>query len=103
MTLEKYFHIIHNLLQHHWAVLEKQIDYATLSKERGEIDGRIDLLDGSYIDIYEEIFIINKSLIKGRYSYQYMRESPVFRYDNYNKHPGISSPYQHKHTSKGVV
>lgn len=48
MTIEKYFHIIHNLLERHWAVLEKKVLYEIISNERGIIDGRIALLDGSF-------------------------------------------------------
>lgn len=32
MTLEKYFHIVHNLLERHWAVADKQVAYKTYSK-----------------------------------------------------------------------
>jgi hypothetical protein len=32
-----------------------------------------------------------------------MKNNQVFLYDNYPNHPGISSPFHHKHTSKGVV
>jgi len=46
---------------------------------------------------------VKNSLIKGRYAYQYMKNHQVFRYDNYPNHPGISSPFHHKHTSTGVV
>ncbi len=106
MTLKEYFHIIENLLEHHWAILENQIDYIRFSEWRGKIDGRIVLLGESYIDFYEKVQIVNKTVIIERYSYQYMRlidGSQIFRYDNYPNHPGIFSPFHHKHTSKGVT
>jgi hypothetical protein len=103
MTLEKYFNIIESLLDHHWAILERQLEYIRFSEWRGKIDGRIVSYDGSFIDAYEEIIVVKNSLIKGRYAYQYMKNHQVFRYDNYPNHPGISSPFHHKHTSKGVI
>jgi hypothetical protein len=103
MTIEKYFHSIHNLLEHHWAVSEKQITQESFTKNSGEIRGRVILLDDSFISFFEEVFLEKKSVVKVRYSYQYVKGSEVFRYDNYKRHPGISSPYHHKHTSKGAI
>lgn len=42
-------------------------------------------------------------MTKGRYRYRYLKDVEIFRYDNYPKHPGISSPFHHKHTSTGVI
>lgn len=103
MTLEKYFNTIESLLDHHWAILEKQIEYIRFSEWRGKIDGRIVLYDGSFIDAYEEIIVVKNSLTKGRYAYQYMKNHQVFRYDNYPNHPDISSPFHHKHTPTVVI
>lgn len=103
MTLEKYFHIVHSLVEHHWAIVEKEIVYKTYYKGGGEINGKITLLGGSYIDFVEEILVTKKAVIKKKYSYQYIKDTRIFRYDNYPKHPGISFPFHHKHTSTGVT
>jgi len=50
MTFEKYAHIIDNLLKRHWAVAETQVNVKRISPNFGRIDGKIILLDGSYID-----------------------------------------------------
>jgi len=103
VTFEKYSHIIHNLLEHHWAITEPQVDYELFSKEKAKIEGRVALYDGSFIDIDEKLLIVRKNVVKSRYSYQYMKDSQIFRYDNYPNHPGISFPFHHKHTPKGVI
>jgi len=41
MTIEKYFNTIESLLDHHWAILGKQIEYIRFAAWRGKIDGRI--------------------------------------------------------------
>jgi hypothetical protein len=103
VTFEKYSHIIHNLLEHHWAITETQVDYELFSNEKAKIEGRLSLYDGSFLDVDEKLLIVQKNVVKSRYSYQYFKESQIFRYDNYPNHPGISSPFHHKHTTKGVI
>jgi len=103
MTLEKYFQVVHKLLETHWAVDDHNVSYSVFSSTDGLINGRIFLLDGSYIDFLEEVFIVKKTVVKGKYRYQFIKDSAVFRYDNYSRHPGITSPFHHKHTSTGTV
>ncbi len=67
------------------------------------IKGRIFLRDNSYIDFLEEVFVTKKMVVKGKYHYQFVKEEAVFRYDNYSRHPGITSPFHHKHTSAGII
>jgi len=103
MTVEKYFHITNNLLEHHWTVVDNQVKCERFSTIGGQISGRSTLLDESYIDFSEEVYVFDKKFVIGRYRYQYMKGVEVFRYDNYPQHPGIVPPFHHKHTSKGVL
>ena len=103
MALEKYFHVVHKLLETHWAVDDHNVSYSAFSRADGIINGRVFLLDGSYIDFLEEIFVVKKTIVKGKYHYQFIKDSAVFRYDNYSRHPGITSPFHHKHSSTGTV
>ncbi len=104
MNIDKYLRIIDNLLTRHWAIADKQVAATTLSSKYGKIGGKIILLDGSYIDFSEEILIVEKIFTKPNYRYQYVKDkNEVFRYDNFAKHPGIRSPFHHKHISKRRV
>jgi len=104
MTFEKYSHIVDNLLDRHWAVIDVHIDIKRLTQNFGRIDGKIILLDGSYIDFSEEIWIVAKLVTKLRYRYEYVKnKQEIFRYDNFAKHPGIRPPFHHKHVSKRRV
>jgi hypothetical protein len=70
----------------------------------GKISGKIILLDASYIDFSEEILIVDKRVAKLRYRYEYVKDkAQIFRYDNFEKHPGIRPPHHHKHISKQRV
>lgn len=101
MTFEKYLHIVDNLLNRHWAIAENQVKVLIRTPDFGKISGKIILLDGSYIDFSEEILIIDKLINKLRYRYEYVKnKQEVFRYDNFSRHPGIRSPFHHKHVSK---
>jgi hypothetical protein len=101
MKFERYLHIIDNLLQNHWAIADTQIIPQIYTPEHGKIEGKIILLDGSYIDFSEEILIAARLVTKPRYRYEYVKDkNEVFRYDNFAKHPGIRPPFHHKHVSK---
>ncbi len=101
MKFERYLHIIDNLLQNHWAIADTQITPQIYTPDHGKIEGKIILLDGSYIDFSEEILIEAKLVTKPRYRYEYVKDkNEVFRYDNFAKHPGIRPPFHHKHISK---
>ena len=101
MTFAKYLHIIDNLLQRHWAIADTQITSKIYTPEHGKIEGKIVLLEDSYIDFAEEILIIESRVTKPHYRYDFVKnKNEVFRYDNFAKHPGIRPPYHHKHTSK---
>ncbi|MDZ7344469.1 MAG: DUF6516 family protein [candidate division KSB1 bacterium] len=104
MTFETYSHIIDNLLNRHWAVADAQVSVKKVSLNFGRIDGKIVLLDGSYIDFSEEIRTVANLVTKLRYRYEYVKDkNEIFRYDNFAKHPGIRPPFHHKHTSKQQV
>jgi hypothetical protein len=101
MTFEKYAHIVDNLLYRHWAVADSQVSIKRVSTNFGRIDGKIILLDGSYIDFSEEVWTVAKVVTKPYYRYEFVKDqNEVFRYDNFAKHPGIRPPYHHKHISK---
>ena len=101
MNFEKYSHIVDNLLSRHWAVADTQVRVKKVSLNFGRIDGKIVLLDGSYIDFSEEIWTVAKLVTKLNYRYEYVKEkSEIFRYDNFARHPGIRAPCHHKHVSK---
>lgn len=101
MTFEKYWHIIDNLLQRHWAIANTQIFPKIYTPEHGKIAGKIILLDGSYIDFAEETLIVENQVTKPYYRYEFVKDkNEIFRYDNFAKHPGIRLPYHHKHVSK---
>jgi hypothetical protein len=104
VTFEKYLRIIDNLLDKHWAIAENQVTATIRTPDFGKIIGKISLLDGSYIDFSEEIFIVDNLVTKLRYRYEYVKDKQeVFRYDNFAKHPGIRPPYHHKHLAKRRV
>lgn len=104
MNFEKYSHIIESLLNRHWAVADAQVSVKGISPNFGRIDGKIVLLDGSYIDFSEETWTVAKTVTKPHYRYEYVKDKQeVFRYDNFAKHPGIRSPFHHKHVSKRRV
>lgn len=101
MKLEKYVHIVDNLLRRHWAINETRLSLEKYSSEHGLIDGRVNFIDGSYLDFSEEILLVEKTFTKKRYRYEYVKDKEeVFRYDNFPKHPGIRPPQHHKHISK---
>lgn len=98
MKFQEYVDIIDKLLQKHWAVVASPLAQDPYNPMRGTIEGKITLLDDSYIDFFEEISITPDGVEKSRYSYQYVKnQSEVFRYDNYPNHPGLRPPYHHKH------
>lgn len=100
MTFEGYARIIDSMLVKHWAVTTTEVQVKGRDQQQGTITGTIALLDGSYIDFFEEVFISSNVLGKRRYSYQYVKnQAEVFRYDNYPNHPGLRPPYHHKHVS----
>jgi len=47
MTFEKYSHIVDNLLDRHWGIVDVHIDVKKFTSNFGRIDGKIILLDGS--------------------------------------------------------
>jgi hypothetical protein len=101
MTFENYLHIVDNLLTRHWAITENQVTATISTPTFGKINGKVILLDGSYIDFSEEILIVDKLVTKLRYRYEFVKDkNEVFRYDNFAKHPGIRPPFHHKHVSK---
>ncbi len=104
MTFEKYLHIVDNLLARHWAITENQVIATINTPNFGKINGKVVLLDGSYIDFSEEILIVDRLVTKLRYRYEYVKDkTEIFRYDNFEKHPGIRPPFHHKHVSKQRV
>jgi hypothetical protein len=101
VTFEKYSRILDNLLGRHWAVAHAQTIAKMFTPNFGRIDGKIILIDDSYIDFSEEISIVAKQVTKLRYRYEYVKSrNEIFRYDNFPKHPGIVYPFHHKHISK---
>ena len=101
MTFEKYSHIVDHLLDRHWGIIDVHIDVKKFTQSFGRLDGKIILLDGSYIDFSEEVWIAAKAVTKLSYRYEYVKnKKEIFRYDNFPKHPGIRPPYHHKHIPK---
>ena len=101
MSFEDYVAIIDTMLQKHWGITDAQVVPNAFGNKHGTIAGTVKLLDGSYVDFFEEILITPPDLSKRRYSYQYVKdETEVFRYDNYPNHPGLRPPYHHKHVPK---
>ena len=74
MTFEKYLRIVDNLSDRHWAIAENHVTATIRTTTFGKIDGKIVLLDGSYIDFSEEIFIIDNQVTKLRYRYEYVKD-----------------------------
>ncbi len=100
MTFEDYARIVDSTLEKHWGIAEAQVNTTELSRVYGVIKGTIILLDGSYMDFSEEIFIVENAITKKRYRYQYVKNNEsIFRYDNYPNHPGLRPPYHHKHVA----
>jgi hypothetical protein len=100
MTFEGYARIVDSTLERHWAIADTQVNAKERDPIQGTITGMVTLLDGSYIDFFEEVLISSNVISKRRYSYQYVKnESEVFRYDNYPNHPGLRPPYHHKHVA----
>ncbi len=101
MKFQEYVDIIDSLLRKHWAVIDSPVSQDPYNQTQGTIEGKITLLDGSYIDFFEEILITSNSIERSRYSYQYVKaQTEVFRFDNYPNHPGLRPPYHHKHIPK---
>ena len=101
MTFEGYVAIIDTMLQKHWGITEAQVVPDAFGNKHGIITGAVKLLDGSFIDFFEEILITSNHIEKRRYSYQYVKnQTEVFRYDNYPNHPGLRPPYHHKHVPR---
>lgn len=68
------------------------------SDTEGKVLSKVQFGDGSYLDFEENIEIHQGRVIKQMYRYQYIREGKeMFRYDNFPRHPGVPSPYHHKH------
>jgi len=68
MTFEGYARIVDSTLEKHWAIADTQINTKEHDRTQGSIVGKITLLDGSYIDFFEEVLIVNSSIDKRRYS-----------------------------------
>jgi len=101
MTFDGYVNIIENMLARHWGITDAQVTSDVFGPGHGIVSGTIVLLDGSYIDFSEEIFIEDSSVGKRRYRYQYVKnQQAFFRYDNYPNHPGLRPPFHHKHVPK---
>ncbi len=100
MTFEEYARIVDSTLARHWAIADAQVNTKELSRIHGVIKGTITLLDGSYVDFSEEVFITTNMITKKGDRYQYLKNNEsVFRYDNYPNHPGLRPPFHHKHVS----
>ena len=98
MTRERYFQIVSNILDRHWAIVHHDTNCELLGTEEGHILSTATFLDDSYLDFEEFIHIDQDEVRFGYYKYQYVKEKkPFFRYDNFPLHPGISQPYHHKH------
>ena len=100
MTIERYFHIVFNILNRYWAVVYHETVWEIFSAKEGHIRSRVTFLDASCLE-FEEFVQIDQADIRWRYyKYHYIKDGQsVFRYDNYPRHPGISPPYHHKHIS----
>lgn len=70
MTFEDYARIVDRTLERHWAIVSSQVNSKERDRKHGTITGMITLLDGSYIDFYEEVLISAHAIGKRRYSYQ---------------------------------
>lgn len=100
MTFDEYVAIVDKMLERHWGIMEIQVVPEAFNINHGILNGTIKLLDGSYIDFFEEILIASNAINKRRYSYQYVKnETEIFRYDNYPNHPGLRPPFHHKHVA----
>ncbi|MGH7451335.1 MAG: hypothetical protein ACRENG_08340 [bacterium] len=80
MKFEKYVRILESFLRRHWAVAETQLTVEKYTIEHGYIDGKIILLDGSYIDFSDEILVVEKIATKPNYRYEFVKDkNEVFR------------------------
>lgn len=104
MTINRYMTLVYSFLTRHWAIAEDQTEYEVIGDRHGRIVSRVVLLDGSSPYFSEYLVERGHREEKLRYRYQYVKEgTEVFRYDNFDRHPGIQAPYHHYHAPNGMV
>ena len=96
--LERYITRLHSLIWNHWLIIDRQVDFISLSDRAIRIQGRITVLDGSLLYWREIVIRQGHETIKVDYGYQFRTEDELgfFRYDSESH--GRPQPYHHKHT-----
>ena len=73
--------------------VENRNDYSLV------INGRINFIDNSFLDVREYIVFEDQKLFTKKYAYQYQKDEiiKIFRYDNVPHWPNIKTFPEHKH------
>ena len=98
MEIEQYFLQFRRTFSASSTVLIEQITYELRDLDEGYIRGDVTFIDGSRLHVREYI-AFDERIIRYTYVYQYMTSDNqlLFRYDNTEHHPNLSTFPHHKH------
>ena len=101
MNMNEYISKIEDLIQSCFLISDYQLNTDRRTQDIAFISGRIDFIEGSFLDFKEFVEKTEKGIEKYKYGYNYRKASVLmFRYDN-APDPGarhLNSFPHHKHT-----
>ncbi len=102
--IEEYFKLIEDLLKQSTVVRAQDIQFDKRTSTKGYIRGNIYFKDDSMLH-FREFVNIGDGIDRFVYAYYYQNKDGVmvFRYDNSNHYPNLSTAPHHKHTSDNDV
>jgi hypothetical protein len=98
LSIESYFAQIQNAIASNPLVINSDIHFGKRSEEAGYFRGYLIFRDGTLFH-FREYVDLEDGLERLMYSYHYMNadQQIIFRYDNVEHHPHISTFPHHKH------
>lgn len=98
MNIQDYFTSVERSLRSNPSIVHIENLLCIASNDlNGLLRCRAHFWDGSFLDIYEVVSTEPGYPLRIHYSYTYVREHLVFRYDNAPHHPEVETHPHHKH------
>ena len=104
--MEEYFESVKTLLQNTRLALPPEVIYDRRDRETGFLRGDLVFKDGSRLHFHEFVQIKRGQPVnRYMYAFHYMRtdETLIFRYDDADHFPKLSSAPHHKHVGENEV
>lgn len=102
-NVSQYFELIEKAIEYSSAE-DAEIEIERRDAVRGTIEGVVYLTDGARLEFAERITLKDGRPVKLKYRYQFVyRGVTVFRYDNAQHHPHITTHPHHKHVGATIL